>query len=478
MYHRDSPMLFNSGTFLFFFMLFMTGYAFLWKSRGSRMWYLLAFSLFFYYKSSGAYLLLMLFTITLDYVMSMLIHREFDEKKRKRLLIFSIVLSLLPLLGFKYTNFFLSNWYALRGMKFDKLDIFLPIGISFYTFQAISYIVDVYHRKIKPAEKLMDYMFYMTFFPHLVAGPIVRAKDFLPQLRKQKPLIDRDNIDTGLILVFKGLLKKSVIADYLAQYNDLVFAAPSHYSGFENLLAMYGYAIQIYCDFSAYSDMAIGFAWLMGYYLKPNFNSPYVALNITDFWRRWHISLSSWLRDYIYIPLGGNRKGENYQYLFLMITMLIGGLWHGADWKFVWWGGMHGLALVIHKLYLKFVKDRIPDLKIFSVISWLITFHFVAFMWLFFRAASFSDAIDCIKQIFGHLDLAYLVPFFKVRSLFVWILLLGFLIHFIPQQTRGYLYKAFTESPLVAKAFCFVLLVQVVLQIKSATVQPFIYFQF
>jgi D-alanyl-lipoteichoic acid acyltransferase DltB (MBOAT superfamily) len=224
--------------------------------------------------------------------------------------------------------------------------------------------------------------------------------------------------------------------------------------------------------------MAIGFAWLMGYYLKPNFNSPYVALNITDFWRRWHISLSSWLRDYIYIPLGGNRKGEYHQYLFLMVTMLIGGFWHGADWKFVWWGGMHGLALVIHKLYLKFVKGRIPDLKIFSVISWIITFHFVAFMWLFFRAASFGDAMDCIKQIFGNFDLAYLVPFFKVRSLFVWILMLGFLIHLVPQQTRSYLYRSFTESPLLAKAFFFVLLVQVVLQIKSASVQPFIYFQF
>jgi len=472
-----APMLFNSGLFLFLFLFFLVGYLFIYQNVQKRLLYVIAFSLFFYYKSSGYFIGLFLFTIIITYYLALWIAKQQDNKKRNVGLLVAIVFNISFLLYFKYTNFFLSNFYFIAGWEFKAWQIILPIGISFYTFQAISYLVDVKQKHLPVSDNLLDFMFYMTFFPHLVAGPIVRAKDFLSQVRQ--PLVFRqEGVSEGLFLIMKGLVKKAIIADYLAQYVDLVYKNPAGYSGFENLMAMYAYTLQIYCDFSGYSDMAIGIALLLGYRLKENFMNPYCALDITDFWRKWHISLSGWLRDYIYIPLGGNRKGEEKQWLFLFLTMLIGGFWHGADWKFVFWGAMHGAGLLVHKIFSKWAKDLDLNPYIVTPLGWLLTFHFVAFLWIFFRADSFQTATVAIHKIVFHTDWAYLPYFFKANSLVVYLMLFGYATHFVGNKTKMTLQSSFQYVPFYIKAVILLLIIQIVLQIQDENVQPFIYFQF
>lgn len=390
-YDANSPMIFNSGIFLVLFIGFISIYALIHKNRISVTLFVIAFSLLFYYKSSGWYLWILVFTTITDFSFALAIVQAKKLIYKRIWLFLSVGVSLGILFYFKYTNFFLGNFYTIAGNNFQPLDIFLPIGISFYTFQSISYVLDVYWKKIEPTKNILDYAFFLSFFPQLVAGPIVKANLFLPQLKK--PItIKKEEVYAGLWMIMVGLFKKAVIADYISQYNDLVFADPTHYSGFENLMAVYGYTLQIYCDFSGYSDMAIGLGKIMGFDLGVNFNFPYKALNITDFWRRWHISLSSWLRDYLYIPLGGNRKGKVRMYVNLFITMFLGGLWHGASWKFVFWGAWHGLALAIHK-GTKTLLDKIPNKWPTNTVSWFITFHFVVFLWIFFRANNIEHQV-------------------------------------------------------------------------------------
>ncbi len=478
-YNPSEPMLFTSGVFLIWYCLFLLVYSWIYNVKIYRTLWVILFSFFFYYKSSGGYLVILCFSILLDYYVARWIYQSSNPSKQKFLLILSITCNLLLLGYFKYTNLILSTLSRIVSLKFETLDIFLPIGISFYTFQTISYIVDVYKKEIKPTENLLDYTFYMSFFPHLVAGPIVRARDFLPQLY-QKLIITNEYVQEGLWMILKGFIKKAIIADYVAQYNDLVFGGVKNYSGFENLMGLYGYALQIYCDFSGYSDMAIGFALLMGYRLLPNFNSPYVSLNITEFWRRWHISLSHWLRDYVYIPQGGNQKGLFWQNVFLLNTMLIGGLWHGADWKFVLWGGIHGLALVLHKLYQNFIGKtyKLKENIFVDLVSWLITFHFVAFLWVYFRASSFYEANLFIIHIVTNFDCAYFIPFLQARYLFCLMLSLGFTIHFMPNSFKNQLFGYFSKMPFWGKTVIFVIVIQTMIQLRSETIQPFIYFQF
>ena len=474
-YNPEEPMLFTSGVFLFWYALFLVIYALVYQHNLYRTLWVIVFSFFFYYKSSGLYLMILCFSIVLDYYIAQWIYHSENQLHRKILLITSITCNLLLLGYFKYTNLILSSLYSLMAQPFQPLEIFLPIGISFYTFQTISYIIDVYRKEIEPAKSLLDYTFYMSFFPHLVAGPIVRARDFLPQIY-QKLVIKNEHIQEGLWMILKGFVKKAIFADYVAQYNDLVFSSVTNYSGFENLMGLYGYTLQIYCDFSGYSDMAIGFALLMGYRLLPNFNSPYISLNITEFWRRWHISLSHWLRDYVYIPQGGNRKGLFWQNVFLLNTMLIGGLWHGADWKFVLWGGIHGIALIVHKLFQKYFS--IPQNLFYDLVSWLLTFHLVAFLWVYFRANSFHEANLFIEHLFSSFDLAYCIPFLNARILFCVLLSLGFTLHFMPVHYKNYLQALFAKMPIWGKIILFIAVVQVMIQIRSESVQPFIYFQF
>ncbi len=325
--------------------------------------------------------------------------KEIDKNNRKKLFtIFGIVFPLLILGFFKYFNFFTDSFVALTGIKATTtLNIILPVGISFYTFQSMSYTIDVLRGNIK-SHSLPDVALYISFFPQLVAGPIVKASDFMPQLKKND-ILRLSDLSVGVQIFVFGMFKKLVIADNLSVFVDDVFKTPLAFSSLTVILAVISYSIQIYCDFSGYSDMAVGIARCFGYRFQANFNIPYISKNVTEFWKRWHISLSSWLQEYLYIPLGGNRKGKVRTYINLMITMLLGGLWHGASYTFVFWGLLHGVALCIHKIYMKLRKSKKTSV-VGSILSVLATYIFVCICWVFFRAESFSTASDVLSKIF------------------------------------------------------------------------------
>ena len=476
LYDQGAPMLFSSGFFWFLFILFLPVYILLKESKAKMVLFVVAFSLYFYYKSSGLFFLMLIGTSLVDWLISWRIFKSRSPGRRLAWMWVSIIISLSILGYFKYANFFLWNWNAMVEGNFQPLDIILPVGISFYTFQSISYVVDVYKKRIVPSRSWFDYLFFLSFFPALVAGPIVRADYFLPQLRKNLTPTS-DMIWAGLWLVIIGIAKKAVIADYIAQYNDLIFDNPSIYTGVQALMGVLGYTMQIYCDFSGYSDMAIGLALIMGFRLGINFNSPYQSRNLSDFWRRWHISLSSWLRDYLYIPLGGNRKGVLRTYVNNFLTMLIGGLWHGAAWKFVFWGGMHGVGLAAHKA-CKPLLDKIPDNWFTIFVSWLLTFVYVSFLWVFFRAASFEDSILIVKNIFVDFELRQFPQFFSNRMVWCLMMLALIVMHFVPQRWADRLQDIYVASPWVVKLLVFLCSVQMVIEFMTAEVQPFIYFQF
>lgn len=475
-YTPAEPMLFSSGTFWALFLIFMPLYALV----RNRLWYMLTFvvgfSLFFYYKSSGWFVLLLGATSLIDWTVSRLMVRTDVKWRRKLLATVSIIVSLSVLAYFKYANFFLWNWNRMVEGNFQPLDIILPVGISFYTFQSISYVVDVYKGRVAPTATWLEYVFFLSFFPALVAGPIVRADYFLPQIRANYHAT-RTELYAALWMIICGILKKAVIADYIAQYNDLIFASPTGYSGFESLMGVIGYTMQIYCDFSGYSDMAIGLAMIMGFRLSRNFDFPYKSKNLTEFWRRWHISLSSWLRDYVYIPLGGNRKGTLRTYLNNFLTMLIGGLWHGAAWKFVFWGAMHGVGLAVHKATLPLTR-RLPDSWWVRAVGWSVTMVYVSLLWVFFRADSWLDSWLIIKNIFTNFSIDYIGPFLSVR--WMWVIMMTVIItaHALPSGVIDRLSTAFVRSWWVVKLIVFLVVVQLVLEFAGEDVAPFIYFQF
>ena len=476
-YNPKQPLLFNSALFLGLFLIFYVIYILSRKTHYFRITYVVLFSLFFYYKSSGVYFWILIFSSIVDYSLSRLIYVEAKQFYRKFYLILSLVINLGMLGYFKYTNFFIDNYNSLfdGNMKFE--DIILPVGISFYTFQTLSYTIDVYRRELEPTKSFMDFLFFVSFFPQLVAGPIVRASDFIPQIY-EKLKLTKEDFNRALFLIIGGLIKKAVISDYISSnFVDRVFDAPNSYTAFENLMASYGYAIQIYCDFSGYSDIAIGLALLMGFWLPDNFRTPYQSASITEFWRRWHISLSSWLRDYLYISLGGNRKGKIRTYFNLFMTMLLGGLWHGASWKFVVWGVLHGLALVVEKFFGQCIK--LPKNVFVRAIQVVLTFHFVVFCWLFFRAKDFATAFqiaDNITKLTFNLE-QWQTIILGYKNVFL-LIAIGVVWHFIPVKTLAGMQKTFSTLPLVAKAVLLGLIYWVVYATASADTQPFIYFQF
>lgn len=475
-YEANNPMLFSSGLFWVLFLIFLPVYALIKNRKFQMSLFVVAFSLYFYYKSSSWFFMLLLGTSVLDWSLSQIMFYSSEKWKRKFCLIFSIIFSLSILGFFKYANFFMWNWNLMVEGNFQPLDIILPVGISFYTFQSISYIADVYKGTIKPTRSWLEYLFFLSYFPALVAGPIVRADYFLPQLKSNKHATSNE-MYAGLWLVLLGLIKKAVIADYLAQFNDLIFQSPTGYNGLETLMGVVGYVMQIYCDFSGYSDMAIGISAIMGFKLNINFNFPYKSKNLTDFWRRWHISLSTWLRDYLYIPLGGNRKGVFRTYLNNFLTMLIGGLWHGAAWKFIIWGGMHGIGLALHKASKPWL-DKLPSIWPINALSWAVTMIYVALLFVFFRADSYSDSLLIIKNIFTNFDMAFAWPFLKVRYVWVVMLFVIILAHSLPTRWYALASKWFVKSSWTVKLLIFIMAVQLVIQFMSEEVQPFIYFQF
>ena len=494
-YHSNAPMLFSSGLFFFLFIGFLIGYMSLRRHLLWRLVYVTLFSLYFYYKSSGWWFFLLLFTATSDFLIARWMHRTSEGWKRKLWVVLSLCINLGLLGYFKYFNFLMETaTWLIREMGYQignttmqsaiylPKDIFLPVGISFFTFQTISYIIDVYRNKITPLARWIDYVFYVSFFPQLVAGPIVRARDFIPQIYKD-PKVTRAEFGEGLFLVLCGLFKKAVISDYISMnFVDRVFDAPLLYTGVENLLGVYGYTLQIYCDFSGYSDMAIGIALLLGFRFNVNFDSPYQSATITEFWRRWHISLSSWLKDYLYISLGGNRKGKIRTYVNLMITMLLGGLWHGASMNFILWGGLHGLALAVHKFVLgrfhsfKKVGEEMKPWR--RVLGIFLTFHLVCFGWIFFRA----DSLRTVKEMLSQICLSFHPEVFTqfvtgYKGVFS-LMLLGYVLHFLPKSAGNALRGLVTRSPLLLQAVLVAVMIFVVAQFKSLGVQPFIYFRF
>ena len=476
-YDPSGPMLFSSGTFWALFLVFMPVYGMLRRRFWQMAVFVVAFSFFFYYKSSGIFVCLLGATSAVDWLLSKAIARPGASRRVRRLCVAASLLTSLGILAyFKYANFFLWNINAMAGSNFQPLDLVLPVGISFYTFQSVSYIIDVYKGRVAPTATWLEYAFFLSFFPALVAGPIVRADYFLPQIRENRHAT-RSEVYTGLWLIILGVVKKAIIADYIAQYNDLIFQTPGGYSGFETLMGIIGYTMQIYCDFSGYSDMAIGIALIMGFKLAKNFDFPYKARNLTDFWRRWHISLSTWLRDYIYIPLGGNRKGTARTYLNNFATMLIGGLWHGAAWKFVFWGAMHGAGLAVHKAS-KPVLGRIGDSWPVRAASWLVTMTFVALLWVFFRADSWADSWTVVSSVFRDFSAAYIPAFAAARSLWLILMLVIVVSHCLPTRFWESAQAWFVRSPWIVKLLIFIVVVQLVIELRTESVSTFIYFQF
>ena len=447
-YDSHQPMIFSSGIFLFLFLAFSFVYMLLQKRVTARLLFVTLFSYYFYYKSSGIYFFLLGIVTVSDFFLAHRMQQTETHWKRKMLVVISLCINLGLLCYFKYTNFFYQMLCPLWNGSFQPLDIFLPVGIS--------------------------------FFPQLVAGPIVRARDFIPQIRRPL-LVTNEMFGQGVFFIVSGLFKKAVISDYISvNFVERIFDNPSLYSGLENLFGVYGYALQIYCDFSGYSDMAIGIALLLGFRFPINFNSPYKSDSVTDFWHRWHISLSTWLRDYLYISLGGNRKGKLRTYINLVLTMLLGGLWHGASWNFVVWGGLHGAALALHKG----LRSLLHRPKQYRSTGWrkvaavLITFHFVCLCWIFFRNSTFDGSISMISQIFTsfHPELAgqLFVGYWKVFALMG----IGYLLHWCPDSWQNACSRGMVRMPVVVQAFILIALIFLVIQVKSSDIQPFIYFQF
>ncbi|MCA8942613.1 MAG: MBOAT family protein, partial [Planctomycetes bacterium] len=396
-------MIFTEPRFLGFFLVVFAVH-WLLRSHALRKHWLLAASYAFYAAWDWRFLFLIFASTVVDWVAALQVVRARRVGGgARRWLILSLVANLGVLGFFKYFNFFAySAWmfFGWLGLPVSKvtLDIVLPVGISFFTFQTMSYSIDVYRGKLEPTRRFSDFALYVAFFPQLVAGPIVRAVDFLPQLVTPRRIRDVDfRAAYGQFLV--GFIKKACIADGVAATVDQMFAAPWAYEPTSVTIAVLLYAVQIYCDFSGYSDMAIATARMLGFELRRNFDAPYFARNITDFWRRWHISLSGWLRDYLYIPLGGNRGSRGFTYRNLMLTMLLGGLWHGAGWNFVIWGGIHGAALVLHREWVRLTRGRrlVP-----AFVAWASTLSVVLLAWVFFRARSLRDSMFILDVIFTH----------------------------------------------------------------------------
>ncbi len=482
-YNAVSPMLFSSGLFLLLFALFYAIYATIKGRYNARTWYVIAFSLFFYYKSSGVYLLLLVAVSLSDFVIGAAINRAKRQSYRELLLALSLAVNLLTLGYFKYTNLFIEGVNSLFGEGFLQLqNIFLPVGISFFLFQSMSYTIDIYRGNLTPLKRWRDYLFFLSFFPQLVAGPIVRAREFIPQIVTPHPLT-REGFGRAMFLILTGLFKKCIISDYISlNFVDRIFDEPLIYTGFESLMAIYGYALQIYCDFSGYSDMAIGLAMLLGFHFSKNFDAPYKSATITEFWRRWHISLSSWLRDYLYISLGGSRRGRVRTYINLMIVMLLGGLWHGASLRFVMWGALHGVALAIHKIILELLpkakvlgRDMNPLARAAGVIF---TFNLVSLGWLLFRAESWQSVELMLHQIFNNFNGAVawdVIVGYGPTSLLI---ALGFALHLLPSRIDNWAESSFTRSPLVVQLLIALSMIWLVGQVSSSQLQPFIYFQF
>jgi len=393
-------MLFVEFRFFWFFLAVFTVYWSLRRNDSRKLW-LLVCSYFFYACWNWKFLFLIMASSGLDYLVGTMLARTENPRARRGWLILSLTANLGTIAFFKYYNFFVTSAAALLAWlglhpSLHTLNIIIPVGVSFYTFHSMSYTIDVYRRKLKPVSSILDLACFIGFFPQMVAGPIVRASAFLPQLRAVRSFAGVD-VRGALVLFLTGFIKKACIADAVAPFVDRYFDAPANFTAASAWVAVLFYAIQIYSDFSGYTDMAIATAGLLGYQLPVNFRFPYFAANISDFWHRWHISLSSWLRDYLYIPLGGNRGPAWFVGRNIMITMLLGGLWHGGAWTFVVWGGLHGVALIIHREWQRRTEARPFAQSLMRWLAWPLTVYWVCVAWIFFRAVDLQHAVPALR---------------------------------------------------------------------------------
>ena len=440
-------MLFNSLDFIIFFPIVVFLYYFI--PHKYRCLLLLVASYYFYMCWKAEYIFLILFSTSIDYYSAIQIGLSKTRFKRKLFLFLSISTNLGLLFTFKYFNFFSESVRQL----FDQFNIFynspsfdllLPVGISFYTFQTLSYSIDVYLGNKKPEKSFLIFALYVSFFPQLVAGPIERSTRLLPQFHK-KISFNYSRIRSGLLLIAWGFFKKVVIADNLALVVDPIYNNPTYFQGIPLLIATYAFAFQIFCDFSGYSDIAIGTARVMGFDLMKNFNRPYFSTSVSDFWKRWHISLSSWFKDYLYIPLGGNRVNKLRLYFNLLVVFLLSGLWHGANWTFIAWGGLHGLFLIF-SISTRDLRNRFIDkIKIdknsvlLKGVNIFITFHLISFSWIFFRAKSLTDAWYIIKNMVLGIELKLSYGFNHGKEFFIFLaglICLMELVHIIQNKIK------------------------------------------
>ncbi len=552
--------LFNPQFFLIYFLWTFFGIIFIYYAYKERYslssnTFLFATSLFFYYKSGGAFFLILIFTTVINYLLGILIHSRTEQWAKKMLVGLSIGVNLTVLATFKYAYFFsdscqmflttingvfgydfltqwdldvlLESWSrAQLGEGFTFSSIVLPIGISFFTFQAMSYTIDIYKGELKPLRNIMHFGFYVSFFPQLVMGPIVRAADFIPQIYKPYKL-SMVQFGTALFWILNGILKKAFLADFIAKgFIDYSFQQPEMTSGFHCVMAMFGYSMQVYADFSGYTDMAIGIGLLLGFSFKQNFNSPYKAKNVGDFWKRWHISLSTWLRDYLYIPLGGNKRGSKTSYILLgimilvmlllsknywwvilvvslsligillvlsllfanvkkwvntnvnlMITMLLGGLWHGASWNMVIWGGLNGLGLVVYKLWRKISPYERSTAVWSNILKIILTLTFISITRIFFRSKTMAIASLFIDRILNHFSIETMPEVVAKYWFYYLIMIVGFGIHLIPAEGKRKYRNWFIRSHIVVKGLV-ILIIGVVCYQSLQAAQPFIYFKF
>ena len=544
-FNELKPLIFTQLDFWLFFIFVMLVFSFLHKKLLTRSIFLSVVSIFFYYKTSGIYVTLLIVSLFANYFLGNGIEKAKTNSSRNIQLTSAILFNLLTLGYFKYAYFFTESFNKMFHTKFEIVNqlsvwangfagdgtfvekIILPVGVSFFTFQSISYVVDIYRKDIEPVKNFFEYSFFVTFFPQLVAGPIVRAKDFIPQIRKPFTL-SNEQFSWALILITKGLFKKIILADYIAvHFIDKIADAPQAYPGFVSILAMWGYSLQIYADFSGYTDIAIGLSCLMGFALLPNFNSPYKAISVADFWRRWHKSLGSWFRDYLYIPLGGNKTGglatyivsliififllfitQWYELIYvygglmtlyfivwfyfpfykncihrdlnLLITMVVGGLWHGASENFVIWGTMNGIALIVYNYWKKISPYENSTALIVRFWRIFITFQFITFTRIWFRLEDSSQPLAMINHIWNHLDLKWDIVklVFQTYSSVFWIITLGYFLHCMPQSWKDKGQDYFTKMNLGLKSIIIVICVFLMYQAISDTFKPFVYFQF
>jgi alginate O-acetyltransferase complex protein AlgI len=538
-------MVFNRLDFWLFFLVFMFLFSALHRQQLVRSIFFTIVSLFLYYKTSGLFVILLGASIIVNFLFGNWVFKTHSKKRKHGIITLTVIFNLFFLAFFKYAYFFtdsynalfqsdyqIFNWFAqigngFFGDGFFETKILLPAGVSFFTFQSISYVIDINRKEINPVKNVFDYAFYVTFFPHVIMGPIVRARDFIPQIYRPFSLT-KDEFSSSILLVVKGLLKKIVLADYIAlHFIDKIVDAPQAYPGFVSVLAMWGYSLQIYGDFSGYTDIAIGISRLMGFELLPNFNSPYKALNVAEFWRRWHKSLGSWLRDYLYIPLGGNRSGGWGTYILttvififlffilhwyeliwvyvsliflyfigilisptfktnihrdlnLLITMIIGGLWHGASQNFVVWGAMNGIALVIYNYWKKISPYENRTWWLVHFWKIFITFNFITFTRLWFRLDGAGEPVAMIQHIWNNFDFSWdvFVKVLETYNIVFWIMLLGYVVHWLPDTLKKLGEQTFSKFPMAIQATIVAVIIVLMYQAVSDTFKPFVYFQF